>query len=515
MAIWRKPGTAAVEGRLIAGRYRLAEQLGSGGMGAVWAGSDTLVGRDVALKEALFPPHLAVGVRTRRVERILREARAAARIDHPAVVTIHDVVMHDGCPWIVMELVHGENLGDRLERQKSLSGQEAACIAGSVAEALGAAHARGVLHRDVKPTNVLLGSHGRVVLTDFGIAHIEGENSLTRSGEFVGSFEYTAPERMGGLKSGPPADLWSFGVMLFRMIEGWSPFRRPTVEATVAAVLTAEVPRPVRAAGLASLMTALLERDPASRPTAVEAAETLQAVAYPLSARQGSNGAAPQARSVPMPGSGDRLRARRRLTVGVVAVVAAGAVLTPIAVDTMHGTGDPGSSAEPTAKTAAGRPSPSSHTPPPAAGYERVTEKPFAIEIPGGWRLQSTNSTQKFVFTRGAYQVVVTAGRDSTGSHGNDPVDYQNREPELAAYRNSDWSQSNDMEEIRDYGRKGAQGTYTWKDAKGIGIYAKNIVLLIGTRFHVILVMGPDTETGRDLVSRVAIHALRTYQPIT
>ena len=307
MAIWSRPGTTAVDGRLIAGRYRLAEQLGSGGMGAVWAGRDTLVDREVALKEAHFPEHFAADGRARaaRVARILREARAAARIDHPAVVTIYDVVMHDSRPWIVMERVYGENLGERLKRQAGLSEEEAARIAGSVAEALGAAHARGVLHRDVKPANVLLGSDARrVVLTDFGIAQIEGEDSLTRSGEFVGSFEYTAPERMGGLKPGPPADLWSLGVMLFQMTEGWSPFRRPTVEGTVAAVLTTHVPRPVKAAGLAPLITALLERDPADRPTAAEAVETLRVVgvaAYPLPARQELDGGAPQARPAPAP----------------------------------------------------------------------------------------------------------------------------------------------------------------------------------------------------------------------
>ena len=290
---------AAVDGRLIAGRYRLAGQLGSGGMGAVWAGRDPLVGREVALKEAHFPAHLAADRRARagRVERMLREARAAARIDHPAVVTIHDVVMHDSRPWIVMERVYGESLGELLKRQARLSEEEAARIAGSVAEALGAAHARGVLHRDVKPANVLLGSDARrVVLTDFGIAQIEGEDSLTRSGEFVGSFEYTAPERLGGHKPGAPSDLWSLGVMLFQMIEGWSPFRQPTVEGTVAAVLTAQVPRPVKAAGLAPLITALLERDPADRPTAAEAVEALQVVGggvpAPCAAGVGQRGAA-------------------------------------------------------------------------------------------------------------------------------------------------------------------------------------------------------------------------------
>ncbi|MDI5967320.1 serine/threonine-protein kinase [Streptantibioticus silvisoli] len=520
MATWKRPGTA-VDGRLIAGRYQLAEQLGSGGMGAVWAGHDTLVRREVALKEAHFPPHLAADGKAGadRVERLLREARAAARIDHPAVVTIHDVIMHDNRPWIVMERVHGENLGQRLERQKALSQEEAARVAGAVAGALGAAHARGVLHRDVKPANVLLGPQGRVVLTDFGIAHIEGESPLTRSGEFIGSLEYIAPERMGGLKAGPPTDLWSLGVMLFEMTEGWSPFRRPTVEATVTAVLTTNVPRPVQARGLAPLITALLERNPANRPTADEAAKTLRALAHPFPAPPNTNHEAPPARPAPaLRGSGPRRVPR--LAVGVVAALAAVAALTPVAINELSDHGSPGSPAGATARTAAGRaPSPSPHTaslPPAAAGYVRVAEKPFTMEIPDGWQRRTPSTATKFVFTRDDCQLVVVAGRDAigTGPHGNDPVAYQTQEePELAAFRNSEWSSTSNFTEGRIGSRTGAQATFTWKDSKGVDVYARNTVLMVGTRFHVILVTGPDTKSGRAVVSRVASHAVQTYTP--
>jgi len=511
----------AAEGLLIAGRYRLAEQLGAGGMGAVWAGHDTLVGREVALKEA----HLAADgrVSAARVERTLREARAAARIGHPAVVTIHDVVTHDGRPWIVMERIHGENLGERLERQTALPEQEAARIAAPVAQALGAAHAHGVLHRDVKPTNVLLGRDGRVVLTDFGIARIEGDEPLTHSGEFIGSFEYAAPERMGARRPGPASDLWSLGAMLYRMVEGQSPFRRATVEGTVAAVLTGKIPRPKQAVGLAPLIAALLDRDPANRPTADETAQTLLTAARSLPAQRGPDDGVPQPRTAPVSGGGESPRVRRRLAVVTLTAVAvaSGAALTPTAAGMLRGGGNPHSSAKPTAKTTAGRtPGPSPHTtapplPPAAAGYVRMAEKAFTVEVPDGWQLQDAEpaSADKFVFTQGPYQVVVVAGRDATGPYGGDPADYELTEPELADFRNSERSEAWGLERVRIGGRAAARGTFAWRDAKGVHRYAENTVLVGGGRFHIVLVTGPDTKAGRELVSRVAEHASQTYSP--
>ncbi|MFJ6405450.1 protein kinase [Streptomyces hydrogenans] len=262
---------AAAEGRLIGGRYRLDQRLGSGGMGTVWAGHDLLVRREVAVKEA----HTARD--PVRVERVLREARAAARVSHPAVVTVYDVAMEDGHPWIVMERVRGESLADRLDREGALPGPEAARIALRVVEALAAAHERGVLHRDVKPGNVLLGEDGGVVLTDFGIAYIAGEESLTRAGEFVGSLAYTAPERMGGRHPEPASDLWSLGVLLYQMLDGRSPFHRESMEATVTAVVVEETPVPRRAGSLAPLVMTLLAKNPEDRPSSAEVAASLRA----------------------------------------------------------------------------------------------------------------------------------------------------------------------------------------------------------------------------------------------
>ncbi|MFI9342850.1 serine/threonine-protein kinase [Streptomyces sp. NPDC052773] len=264
--------------RVIGGRYRLVERIGSGGMGTVWRAHDELVGREVAVKQPRLPGDPEEEVHRRAARRLHREARAAARVDHPSAVAIHDVVEEDGLPWIVMELVRGESLHDLLGRGP-LEPAEAARIGLAVLGALRAAHAAGIVHRDVKPANVLLGPHRRVVLTDFGIAHVQGEEPLTASGEFVGSLEFIAPERMSGRGAGPASDLWSFGVLLYAAVEGWSPFRRTALESTLAAILTTEPPEPRRAGALGPLLLRLLEKDPARRPDAEAVTAALAAVA--------------------------------------------------------------------------------------------------------------------------------------------------------------------------------------------------------------------------------------------
>ncbi|MEU4208479.1 serine/threonine-protein kinase [Streptomyces sp. NPDC026206] len=272
-------------GRRIGGRYRLVSRLGHGGMGTVWKARDEVVDRDVAVKEPRVPAHLPEAVREQVHQRMRREARAAARIDHPSVVAVHDVVVEDGRPWIVMELVRGRSLGDRLA-DGTLDPREAARIGLAVLDALCAAHEAGVLHRDVKPDNVLLGRGDRVVLTDFGIARIEGEQGLTETGAFVGSPEFVAPERVLGQQPGPESDLWSLGVVLYAAAEGVSPFRRSNTQATMQAVLSTEPQVPVRAAGeLGALVMALLRKDPAARPAAAQVRQALESVARPPAPR--------------------------------------------------------------------------------------------------------------------------------------------------------------------------------------------------------------------------------------
>ncbi|MER5829790.1 serine/threonine-protein kinase [Streptomyces sp. NPDC002130] len=295
-------GTDDARGRTVGGRYRLIERIGSGGTGTVWRALDELAQREVAVRQPLLPGGPADESHRRAAHRLHREARAAARVDDPAAVAILDVVVEpeqrderpgpvgpdeldaaealDGLPWIVMELVHGESLRDRL-RRGPVDVPEAARIGLAVLGALRAAHSVGIVHRDVKPANVLLGPDRRVVVTDFGIGHGQGEDSRTGSGEVAGSPEFVAPERMSDRMAGPASDLWSLGALLYAAVEGSSPFLRTTPEATLAAVLAAEPPEPTRAGPLGPLIARLLVPDPERRPDAEEVAKELEAVAGP------------------------------------------------------------------------------------------------------------------------------------------------------------------------------------------------------------------------------------------
>ncbi|OLZ71016.1 serine/threonine protein kinase [Streptomyces sp. IMTB 2501] len=269
------------DGRVIAGRYRLLGKLGHGGMGTVWRAQDEMVDREVAVKEPRVPDELPEQERANAFERMRREARAAASLDHPAVVNVHDVAVVDDRPWIVMELVRGHTLGDVLH-EGTLGAREAARIGLQVLGALDAAHAAGVLHRDVKPDNVLLGRYDRVVLTDFGIAQIEGDTRLTDTGGFVGSPEYIAPERVLGQRPGPASDLWSLGVLLYTATEGVSPFRRSNTPATLQSVLNSTPAAPAAASGpLAEVIEGLLRKDPAHRLPADRVRALLEEAAKP------------------------------------------------------------------------------------------------------------------------------------------------------------------------------------------------------------------------------------------
>ncbi|MFF4904361.1 serine/threonine-protein kinase [Streptomyces sp. NPDC001260] len=264
-----------MQGQLVAGRYRLADSIGSGGMGRVWRAHDEVLHRAVAIKELTAALYVSESDRERLLARTRAEARAAARINHSAVVTVHDVLEHDGRPWIVMELVEGYSLADAVKERGRVEPAEAARIGLWVLRALRAAHSAGVLHRDVKPGNVLLGHDGRVLLTDFGIAQIEGDTTITRTGEVVGSVDYLAPERVRGHDPGPASDLWALGATLYTAVEGRSPFRRTSPLSTMQAVVEEEAAEPEFAGPLGPVMAALLAKDPARRPGAAEAEQML------------------------------------------------------------------------------------------------------------------------------------------------------------------------------------------------------------------------------------------------
>jgi hypothetical protein len=271
-----RPGTpAAAVTRVLAGRYRLAAPLGRGGMGTVWRAHDTVLGRDVAVKELSLPRGIAAEHRAALCERAIREARVSAGLKHRSIIRVHDVIAEDDRPWIVMELL----VGRPLDEAGPLPPRRVAEIGLAVLSALGAAHAQGVLHRDVKPGNIFLCDDGRVVLADFGIASLDGDPSLTASGGLVGSPGYIAPERLRGERGGPPSDLWSLGAALYRGAEGRPAFDRRTPVGLLGAVLTQE-PRPPRLAGpLGPVLLAMLTKDPARRPPADVAETWLRSVA--------------------------------------------------------------------------------------------------------------------------------------------------------------------------------------------------------------------------------------------
>ncbi|WP_406298781.1 bifunctional serine/threonine-protein kinase/glutamate ABC transporter substrate-binding protein [Embleya sp. NBC_00888] len=280
-------------GRILNNRYRLSRSLGRGGMGEVWLAVDTALGREVAVKELLLPKSLDAGSQRSWLERSKREAIAAARIRHENVVTVHDVFEEDGLPWIVMELVISRSLADVIRAEGRLDHAEAARIGLDVLRALRAAHAKGVLHRDVKPANVLLGMDGRVVLTDFGIATFADAPQVTQFGELLGTPGYLAPERAEQFARGrarvltddassehtladhpdaldPASDLWSLGATLYEMVEGLAPFRRASPVEVVDAVVNAPPAPPRHAGPLEPVIMGLLRKDPTRRLDAKE-----------------------------------------------------------------------------------------------------------------------------------------------------------------------------------------------------------------------------------------------------
>jgi serine/threonine protein kinase len=292
-----EPGTE----RAIAGRYRLLSRLGEGGMGTVWRARDEVLHREVAVKEVRAPAGLPTPEVERMYARLEREAWAAARVAHRNVVTVYDVATEDGRPWIVMELVRGLALSDLLDAEGPLPPRRAAHIGAEVLAALRAAHEAGVLHRDVKPGNVLLANDGRVVLTDFGIAMVEGSSALTMTGEVVGSPEYLAPERALGRTPGPESDLWSLGVLLYAAVEGSSPFRQDTPLSTLRAVVDEELPPPRRAGPLTSVIEGLLRKDPAGRLSAEAAEQDLRLIGAGGTPRTGSAPYTPTVAAHPQP----------------------------------------------------------------------------------------------------------------------------------------------------------------------------------------------------------------------
>jgi hypothetical protein len=261
--------------RVIGGRYVVLAELGRGGMGIVWRAEDRMMGRHVAVKELHLPDGLGHEDRRLFRERLLREARTAGRLNDPSIVTVYDVVSDGGVDHIVMELIEAPTLADVVARSGPL-GEASTCeVARRLLGALRTAHERGVVHRDVKPSNVMLGADGRVTLTDFGIAQAADDPRLTTTGSMVGSPGYMAPERLDGGKADPASDLWSLGATLWFALQGRGPFARDSTAATIAAVVNADVPTTRTRGPLGAVIAGLLQRDPRARLTGVQAAALL------------------------------------------------------------------------------------------------------------------------------------------------------------------------------------------------------------------------------------------------
>ncbi|MGW1889438.1 serine/threonine-protein kinase [Streptomyces sp. NPDC002004] len=298
--------------RLLAGRYRLGEVLGRGGMGTVWRAKDETLGRTVAVKELRFPGSIDEEEKRRLVTRTLREAKAIARIRNNGAVTVYDVVQEDDRPWIVMELVEGKSLAEAIREDGLLTPRRAAEVGLAILDVLRAAHREGILHRDVKPSNVLIAEDGRVVLTDFGIAQVEGDPSITSTGMLVGAPSYISPERARGHKPGPAADLWSLGGLLYASVEGVPPYDKGSAIATLTAVMTEPVDPPKNAGPLEEVIYGLLAKDPAQRLDDAGARALLNVVIHEPEPKEAAAPEAPEAtKVVPIPPAPEERSAAR------------------------------------------------------------------------------------------------------------------------------------------------------------------------------------------------------------
>ncbi len=271
---------------VLATRYRLVSEIGQGANGTVWRGHDELLDRAVAIKELRLPEDLSEDDRVVFYRRTLREARAPAQLRTHSIVEVYDVVIEQGRPWIVMEMIEAPSLEQLIERSGPLPPERVAHIGRALLDALNTAHKAGIVHRDLKPSNVLLDGD-RVVLTDFGLAFSSGSASLTKTGHFMGSPAYVAPEVAAGEKATPRSDLWSLGATLYAALEGRPPFERENVMATLSALANESTPSPQNAGALAPVITGLLEKNPTRRLSHARAVDRRErALAGPRSGRR-------------------------------------------------------------------------------------------------------------------------------------------------------------------------------------------------------------------------------------
>ncbi|MFD4629939.1 serine/threonine-protein kinase [Streptomyces sp. NPDC058284] len=493
-------GAGGDDARVIAGRYRLESPLGRGGMGVVWRATDLLLARQVAVKELARDETLSDAEAEGRRERTLREARAVAQLRHPHVIVVHDVVVQGEQPYIVMELIEGGSLAGRIARSGPLDALTVARMGIDLLGALGTAHEAGILHRDLKPANVLLErATGRVVLTDFGIAQLTGATTLTEVGSFVGSPEFTAPERMAGERTGPESDLWSLGALLATALAGESPFRRDSIGGVLHAVVYDEIRPPAAAAPLLPVVLGLLERDPERRLDASEAEELLRAYVetgrMPAVARErpgagrpgrpglhglpgwpGRGGHPPTQRDIPVAlpaalptaapakpyGGHGRIVLIAAALVAAVAGAGVSAALLLSREDDANGTPPAASSATPhgvpTPTVTVTSPSARPSSPQAPKGY-RIANDPrgFALAVPQGFRREVDGPRVFYVSPDGTYRI----GIKETGREPGGPLAAQRR-ADAAGPRNNPGYRGGRITETTRNGRPAALWEFTW-----------------------------------------------------
>ncbi|MEV6756044.1 serine/threonine-protein kinase [Streptomyces sp. NPDC051214] len=490
-------GSVGDNARVIAGRYRLDVRLGRGGMGVVWQATDEFLGRRVAVKELALDDTLSESDATQQRERTLREARAAAQLRHPHIIVVHDVVVQSDHPYIVMELIEGGSLAGRIARAGPMGAREVARMGIALLGALRVAHAAGVLHRDIKPANVLMEeTTGRVVLTDFGIAQVSGATTLTEIGSFVGSPEYTAPERMSGERTGPESDLWSLGALLVAALTGESPFRRDSISGVLHAVVFDEIRPPPAAAPLLPVILGLLERNPDRRLGTVDAERLLRT--YVETGRMpstpaGRAGGQPSA----LPGTGPGgytptyrdlptrppaqtagpSRRRRRAMLIAAALVAAvagagvsaallmsrdgnggGTPTTPATQSAQTKTVSPTPSPTPTVTVTRGSRTPKPSTPEPPEGY-RVTKDPrgFTLAVPDGFTREVDGPRTFYKSAGGTFRIGIKESAPEPGG----PLAVQRRSDAKGPQNNPGY-RDGEVTETSHNGRPAALWQFSW-----------------------------------------------------
>ena len=461
--------------RLVAGRYALGELLGRGGMGQVWRAQDVLLGREVAVKEVALP--LSVTDEEREVlrARVMREARAAARLNHRASVTVFDVAEDDGNIFLVMELVECGSLADLVGSSGPLSVERAVAIGLEVLDALEAAHATGVVHRDVKPSNVLVLEDGSVKLTDFGIASLQDDPRITSTGMVLGSPSYMAPEQAEGQDAGPATDIWGLGATLYFAVEGAAPFGKGEPLPTMHAVVHEEH-RPFERAGeLAEPIAAMLAKDPRRRPDATTARRLLEGL------RSGASGASvptvvaertqmqPTQRAERTPRA-DVAAPRSSLSwlVVLLVVLLVGGVLF-LALRDGDEPSSPPAAQEPTSATTAARAAArgTTHHVDRGAGYE--------LDYPTGWSVQRRGTTTDFRAPDGTYLRV-----DWTSNPGPSPVQAWRDLAATFGLRHSDYREIG-IRPAQFKGHDAAEWEFTYTEG-GAALHALDLGFVTGER---------------------------------